>query len=128
MNKKEHILSWLEKVEHDFSSAQVLFEHNPLVLDVPCFLCQQSVEKYLKAYLFYNSQDIEKTHDCEFLLEKCGHFDPDFRGIDLKNINDFAVDIRYPDEAIAPDHSQAMVYLQITEKIRDLVRSKISFE
>ena len=55
---KAYIESWLEKAQHDLDSAQRLIEIEPMILDNACFHSQQAIEKYLKAYLIYHSEDI----------------------------------------------------------------------
>ena len=47
-SKKE----WLEKGDHDFIAAKRLFKAKVKpTYDVVCFLCQQCIEKHLKAFL-----------------------------------------------------------------------------
>lgn len=64
-----------------------------------CFLCQQIVEKSLKAYLFKKRQNLVRTHDTERLLELCLSFDTDFQHLKsaCNIVNDYYVDTRYPD-------------------------------
>lgn len=33
------------------------------ITEIVCFHCQQAVEKYLKALLLSNNEDIQKTHN-----------------------------------------------------------------
>ncbi len=41
----------------------------------------------------------------EFLLSECAEFDKDFDNIDPKNLSDFGVEIRYPDDMYNPDQN-----------------------
>jgi HEPN domain-containing protein len=102
-------------------------EMNPLILDAACFHCQQCVEKYLKAYLFYKGEEILKIHDLTRLRKGCAKFDSDFADINFKDLNAYAVEARYPDNFLAPDLSEAKEYLQIAEAVKGLVRKKIIF-
>ena len=52
----------------DIISAKVIIEHRPAILNVPCFLCQQSVEKYLKAFLISKDQEVMKDTQPEFFI------------------------------------------------------------
>jgi len=124
-NKSEIIKEWFEKADNDLLSARRLMEIPPPILDTACFHCQQVVEKYLKAYLIYQGKDIIKTHDVTLLLKSCSEFDYGFESINMKNLEDFSVDIRYPDDALIPSLEEAKEYLQIAEDIKELVRKKI---
>jgi len=126
-DKKEYILQWFEKADYDIVMVHRAIGIAPPILDSACFHCQQAVEKYLKAYLVYQDKIIKKTHDLIALQELCSDFDPDFDRIDVKDLDNFSVDIRYPDDAVVPSLEEAKEYLQITEEIKELVRKKIIF-
>ena len=80
MNKKEiaFIKTWLEIAGHDFETAKMILELNPVILDVACFHCQQSVEKYFKAFLSFHRVHFEKTHDVVLLKKLCSKIDDNF--------------------------------------------------
>lgn len=124
----DFIKQWLEKADHDLISAKVLIEHDPLILDNACFHCQQAVEKYLKAYLIYKEQETAKTHNIKYLIEQCNRFDTDFKKIDVKDIEIFAVKARYPDDSISPTLEEAKEYLQIASDVKALVLRKIQLK
>lgn len=123
---KDYINKWIEKAQHDIETAELLIELKPLILDVACFHCQQAVEKYLKAFLIFNNKSIIKTHSIEFLIQECGAIDTDFWEIDFKNLDEYAVEIRYPDTFLQPDLTEAKEYYAIALFIRKLVTEKIS--
>ncbi|MBW8051826.1 MAG: HEPN domain-containing protein [Cytophagales bacterium] len=127
-NLLDYIKQWLSKAKDDLVAARRLIEIEPYILDPACFHCQQAVEKFLKAYLVFKEFNFEKTHNIKYLLVECSNFDEDFKNIDVKNINDFAVVIRYPDDALMPDLVQAEEFLQIVEQVKTLVESKINLE
>lgn len=128
MNKdeKEYIKEWLTKAEHDLIAAKTLIQNRPDISDTVCFHCQQAVEKFFKAYLIYRGVNIMKTHSVTFLQVKCSELDKDFEDVDLRNLDDFAVDIRYPDVSFMPELIEAHEYLQIAERIKELVQRKIN--
>lgn len=120
-----HILEqWFEKADHDLTNASMILDLNPIILDIACFHCQQSVEKYLKAFLLYKGQELIKTHNLDILLKKCGNIDPDFFKFDVKDMDDYAVSARYP-EFIAPELEEAKEYYQIALEVKSLVLLKI---
>jgi HEPN domain-containing protein len=124
---KDYIQEWLIKADHDIIAARTLISTRVDILDTVCFHCQQAIEKYFKAFLLYQRQRIKKTHFVSYLQVKCAEIDKEFAQIDLKRLDDFAVDIRYPDDAVAPTLEEAKEYLQIAEAVKELVRSKIIF-
>ena len=122
---RAYIESWLQKAEHDLMSAQRLIEIEPMILDNACFHCQQAIEKLLKAFLIYNGQDIERTHNIIFLLSQCANFDPVFGEIDPLNINAYAVQGRYPDTNLMPEVEEAQSYYQLALQIKALITERI---
>ncbi len=126
-DKEDIIQQWYAKADSDIIMARKAIDFPPIVLDGACFHCQQAVEKYLKAYLIYQCKEIIKTHDLTLLLKSCSEFDYDFDNIKLKDLEVFAVDIRYPDDARVPTLEEAKEYLQIAEAVKELVRKKNVF-
>ena len=48
----DEVAGWLQKAEADFQNARILLRQRKTFLpDNICWSCQQSAEKYLKAYL-----------------------------------------------------------------------------
>ena len=124
---KSYIESWIDKAEHDLMSAQRLLEIEPMILDTACFHCQQTVEKYLKAFLIFCGKDIERTHSVTFLLTECSNYDPRFAEIDPMDINSYAVRGRYPDANLMPSKEEAESYYQLAIQVKSLVTERIIF-
>ncbi|HLZ86253.1 MAG TPA: HEPN domain-containing protein [Puia sp.] len=101
--EKKHLNQWIEKAEHDLIAAKLIVEQQPLILDIACFHCQQAVEKYLKTYLVFKKEEFPKTHSLDLLQQMCSNYEAAFAGIDLKNMEDFAVRRRYPHDFISPE-------------------------
>lgn len=124
----ENILNWFAKADEDLHATEILFKHEPeSVLSIIGFHCQQSIEKYLKAFLIYKEQDFNYVHNLNYLQNLCSEFDPDFKEIEFKNLNRFAVEQRYPDETYELEVEEAREYLSLAHTIKSLVRSKILF-
>ncbi len=123
--EKDIVAQWLQKAEHDLIAAKILIEANPLILDIACFHCQQAIEKHLKTFLIYHNQDFSYTHNLDYLLNECLQFDSDFEGLDMKDINIYAVRARYPDDYIAPELLEAQDYYQLALAVKALVLKKI---
>ena len=65
---KEEVKRWIRLSSDDLNSAQVNFDNKQYY--VCAFLCQQSVEKALKAFLIKNTNKLIKIHDLVILGEK----------------------------------------------------------
>ena len=101
MGKAEILQQWLEKGNNELRSAVHLSTmHHPTPDEVICFLCQQSAEKYLKAFIFTHDIEPEKTHDLEELVKVCQKYNTNFSTLLSKTIvlKGYAVMPRYPNE------------------------------
>ncbi|GHV42222.1 hypothetical protein AGMMS49546_20130 [Spirochaetia bacterium] len=96
MDKSEAAHEWLAYAENDFGSAEYLLGRRPLPLEVICFLCQQSAEKSLKGIR------PPRIHDLVEIYDLCEPFTPaiDTILIRCKDLNDYSVRPRYPDEIV----------------------------
>ncbi len=122
----KHLNQWIEKAEHDAIAAKLIIEHEPVILDIACFHCQQAVEKYLKAFLVFKKEEFPRTHNLDLLLQSCVGHNSAFEAIDLKNLEDFAVRGRYPHDFIIPDPEETKEFYQIVLAVKALVLKEIS--
>ncbi|MCK5558975.1 MAG: HEPN domain-containing protein, partial [Thermoplasmata archaeon] len=72
--KEELVNEWLERANHDFQVAKLLFKENHY-FDIALFHIHQAVEKYLKGYLIHNGWRLKKIHDLELLITEAVNFD-----------------------------------------------------
>jgi HEPN domain-containing protein len=124
--ERKHLEQWIEKAEHDLIAAKLIIEHQPLILDIACFHCQQAVEKYLKTFLVFKREEFPRTHNLDLLLQSCIAHSQVFERIDLKNLEDFAVRGRYPHDFLQPEAVETREFLQIAESVKSLVLESIS--
>ena len=99
--KAEILKQWLEKANDDLRVAEYLSTmHHPTPYEIICFHCQQSAEKYLKAFIFLQDIEPEKTHDLEKLLGTCQEYDDKFSTLLTKAIilKGYGILPRYPNE------------------------------
>lgn len=54
--------------------------------------------------------------------------DRNFASIDVKDLTNFAVDIRYGDELYTPDIEEAKTYYELVKQIRNLVFAKLNIK
>ena len=101
VSKEEILQQWLHRGEEELESAEYLStKHHPTPDETICYLCQQSAEKYLKAFIFYNDVEPDKTHDLKLLLEVCKNYNAEFSKL-ISNayiLTRYAVLPRYPNE------------------------------
>jgi len=101
MAKPEMLQQWLDKGKDDLRSAEYLSTmHHPTPDEIICYLCQQSAEKYLKAFIFSHDIEPDKTHDLEDLLEVCQKYNTEFSTLFSKVyvLTSYAVLPRYPND------------------------------
>lgn len=73
---------WVEKAEGDYKIAVTLNRPRKEPLsDGVCYHCQQSVEKYLKAYLVMQGVNPPHTHSLLDLLADCASHDATLNGL-----------------------------------------------
>ena len=94
---------WVDKAEGDYATAtrEMRARRFPNY-DAACFHAQQAAEKYLKAFLVYHSIDFPRTHDLDFLLSLCIKIESSLESINLMDLSEFGVAIRYPDDFLVP--------------------------
>jgi len=127
MNKetKQFVEDWIKRANEDLLVINRLTEGSTIATSAICFHCQQLVEKMLKAYLITNGKEIKKTHNIEFLLSECADFDIEFSEIDPRNLSDFGVEVRYPDDTYNPDENEAIEYKQLAIEVKEFITNKI---
>ncbi len=98
---------WLRIAKEDLKAAKVLLKEE--LYSTVSYLCQQSAEKSLKAYLVFKGQPVFKTHDLTKLIELCMAIDREFEKIYTfaRYLNPFSTKFRYPSEYDIPDYDHA---------------------
>jgi len=109
------------KADSDLSTAKKLIEVDG-PFDTASFHVQQAIEKMLKAFLVFHEQPIPKIHDLDELQRRClqiCHL-PTLEKIDLTEITDYAVEMRY-DLEFWPEAMDVSEALGIAEKVHEIV-------
>jgi len=98
MDNKILALEWFNFAEADLQSALFLLNMHPAPLEIICYHCQQSAEKYLKGFIAFNGGELLKIHDLLILNKKCSLYNPDLSIIedDCISLTDYGVQVRYP--------------------------------
>lgn len=79
MDKGKFVKEWLNIAEMDIASAKYLMSMQPVPIEIICYHCQQSAEKFIKGFLAYNEAEIIKTHDLVALNNACCIYDEEFK-------------------------------------------------
>ena len=101
MGDNEKILEWFVFADRDLAAAEFLLGMRPQPLEIICYQCQQSAEKYLKGYLkCQGMSDPPKIHDLPTLLLLCMPYDSSFDSIKwpCAVLTQYGTQPRYPDE------------------------------
>lgn len=124
----DEIAQWISKGDHDLGTAKITYLHIPEYLDTVTFHCQQAVEKYLKAYLIFNSIGFKFSHDLIYLLELITQNDSDFESYfdTISELQGYAVEIRYPNETIYLSNEKVEKAMIIAKDVRDFVTRKMN--
>jgi HEPN domain-containing protein len=72
---------WQRLAEMDLSSAEYLLNMHLVPVEIICYLCQQSAEKYLKGYLVLYGINPPKIHDLNELRKLCSNLSETFKDI-----------------------------------------------
>lgn len=94
--KSEYIGEWIGIAEKDWARVQVQLDASDP--EMAGFCLQQSVEKYLKAYLLTRGWKLRKIHNLEALLDDAASFDGSLEQhrFVCQRVTDFYLMSRYP--------------------------------
>ena len=119
-------LEWVERAEGDYTVAKENQQGNNPVNHVICFLAQQCVEKYLKAWLQEMNIPIIRTHNLTQLLDLILPTIPEWKAwkSELSDLSEFAVETRYL--ADSPSDDDVERSMETCEKVREAVRIQLN--
>jgi len=122
------VRGWLLKGDSDLLNAKRTADSDG-PYDTACFHLQQAVEKYLKAVLIDADQSIPKTHDLEELQLLCEAWvhDKSFAALELVELSDYAVSVRY-DFEFWPDLESTQSAIGLAETVRALVLAALNID
>ena len=125
--KVEYIRNWLFRANEDIAVINNLINTGvENYTSTICFHAQQASEKFLKAYLVNHDVDFPRTHDLDFLLLECQKLNKEsFNDINLKDLTEFGVSVRYPDDFYIPSVSETLEYHKIAKEIKAIVEGLI---
>jgi HEPN domain-containing protein len=118
---------WADYAEQDYRAMTVLLASADPVYPVSCFLAQQAVEKYLKAFLVFHGIDPQRSHDLNALRKQCALVDSNLNEFEMEcaELNSYSVSPRYPMGIPRPGASEATRAASAAERIRAVIRQHI---
>lgn len=131
---KGEAIRWLTQAEEEFKDASFLKKSGRYYLSL--FLCQQSAEKALKAFIYLKEEEPIFSHSVASLLKLAISIDADFKPLkDAKRLDDYYIPTRYPNglpgeipSRYYDDPEEVERALASCKKILELVRRKIAGE
>lgn len=118
------VAEWVGKAEEDLKTAAHLLKlGRSCPTATVCFHAQQSVEKYLKAYLVYRGTHFPKMHDIEELVARVpSNARPNLTVEEQALLTEYAVGPRYPGWRDVP-LLEARRAVTLARRVRKHVRS-----
>ena len=117
---QDSVQKWVEISEYDLTTAQAMFESGRYLY--VAFMCQQAVEKILKAIYTQKKKSIApRTHSLLYLIDTLELTVTDQQKLLLSELNQFYLEGRYPNEqtklTVEVDTHKAGYYLEITREV-----------
>ena len=113
---------WQRFAEMDLMSAEYLLKMRPVPVEIICYHCQQSAEKYLKGYLVLHEMNPPKTHDLNQLQKLCANISDSFSDIAdyCSDLTAYGVQPRYPMQLILEERDMQEAIIS-AKAIRDFI-------
>jgi HEPN domain-containing protein len=128
---KDKTYGWVFFAKKDVIAASTLIDNAELTGEV-AFHCQQSIEKYFKAYLAENDKQVHKIHDLLKLYSEIKSInDWNIDEIFLEDISKIYTESRYPDnigikpDGLLPTQEEAQKYLDFAKKIEIIFKDLV---
>lgn len=117
---------WFEFAKRELESAKFLINMYPNPIEIICYHCEQSAEKYLKGYLIKYGNNAERTYDLVLLNNKCKIIDSSFDVIEDECIElvPCGVQVRYPYQLDVTEEDMVSA-IQCAKKIEKFIKGKI---
>ncbi|MBS1515449.1 MAG: HEPN domain-containing protein [Bacteroidetes bacterium] len=122
-----YLKGWLVKANTDIKVMDTLLRSSSedLLTDVICFHAQQAIEKFLKSYLISKEVVNKKTHNLEFLQDKCSEFLPQVKNFDFSILSNYSIDVRYGEDFSLPSDKEALEAYDLAVKVKMFILEKL---
>lgn len=125
-DKREYVQNLLLRANNDLAAARHLLTAETPATDVICFHCQQTVEKFLKAWLYWHDVSAPRTHSLAELLNLCQRLDAGFAKMgDVEMLTPYAVETRYADDFYQPSTEEALKAVELAGEAARLIMDSL---
>lgn len=123
MKDSSNYHSWIVFAKNDLLVARELDIEKHFVHRAVLTHCQQAIEKYLKAFLLFHNEGIQRTHDLLILCKRCEKFDESFMLFmeDLTWVSVQYLQSRYPDDFEDIELEDTKKTLEIAIKFEEFI-------
>jgi HEPN domain-containing protein len=123
---------WLAQAEEEYKDAELLMRARRYYLSL--YLCQQSAEKALKAFIYFKEQEPVFSHSIAVLINVAAALDPEFDALaSAKRLDDYYIPTRYPNglpgdipSRYYNDEEEVRRALALSDKVISMTKIKIS--
>ena len=124
--KKGYAKELLNIAQSDLQCAHVLFQANTIRLETVGFLCQQCIEKALKAVLVNLEIPVPMVHEAGILVAKLpSHLTPP-QGYDLSQLSPFATQLRYEEGKVELRLEDVKGIMVVSEQVLKWAKQQIT--
>jgi HEPN domain-containing protein len=123
---------WIFFADRDLKTAELIIKDDDPFTNIISFHCQQTVEKYLKAYLLENNMPLVRIHD----LIKLNDMIKEIKDLNIDEkkliiLNEVYTDTRYPgDFGLMPDGlpscEQAKEFIEFAQEVKTIILKELS--
>jgi len=123
---------WVFMADRDLKTAEILIKDDSQITNIIAFHCQQTIEKYFKAYLIEKNIPLIKTHD----LIKLNDMIKEIKKLDIDEkklmiIKQVYSESRYPSELGLlpnglPTAEQAKEFIKYAKEIKDIINNELN--
>ncbi len=124
---KDLLIRWMQFAREDLIVAKEILKSEFPVYRAVCFQCQQSAEKYLKAYQILNEIRVIKTHNLVAIIDTLIDYDKNIEQFisKSKELTNYAVSFRYPDDFEDITKQQVEDSILLATEIEKYITEKI---
>jgi HEPN domain-containing protein len=120
------VIKWIRFAQNDFEGAFESSKRFRPSVEMVCYLCQQSAEKILKAYIIAKTETRRKTHNLLDLLDDCLSHSSDFDNLrkPCMGLNPYITVARYPSD-IDPTEYHMQQALKDASQVLEFTKAKL---
>jgi HEPN domain-containing protein len=120
------VLKWIRRAQVDFDMAFGETKKFRPSTDAVCYLCQQSVEKILKAYTIAQTGSRTASHALKNLLDECKQYSADFDNLvdNCSNLTPYMTIGRYPSNIEVTEYDMKQA-IKDASQVLEFTKSKL---